>query len=96
MALRSVIVQSSPVEMPGVTAVLCTVLVGLDMATIVFVTRLTPPARDLLRHQAIVNGRTMAAEARVLIEDALGIDRSRGVAVKLSRRRGKSASGRRE
>lgn len=54
-------------------------LKGLNMETTVFVTRLTPPTREGLRRQAFANGRTMAGEARVIIEDALGVDRSRVV-----------------
>ena len=45
------------------------------METKVFVTRLTQLSRDELRIQAVKNGRTMAGEARVIIEDALGVDR---------------------
>jgi plasmid stability protein len=45
------------------------------METKVFVTRLTQLSRDELRIQAVKNGRTMAREARVIIEDALGVDR---------------------
>jgi plasmid stability protein len=45
------------------------------METIVFVTRLPQRAREDLRRQAFANGRTMAGEARVIIEDALGFDR---------------------
>jgi plasmid stability protein len=45
------------------------------METKVFVTRLTQLSCDELRIQAVKNGRTMAGEARVIIEDALGVDR---------------------
>ena len=45
------------------------------MQTVVFVTRLTPSTQDGLRLRAAENGRTMSGEARVILEDALGIDR---------------------
>jgi hypothetical protein len=46
------------------------------MKTKVFVTRLSLHAREGLKRQALANGRTMSGEARVIIEDALGVDRA--------------------